>query len=503
MEDLRGWIEHMRGQGLVKDVRGAHWNLEVGPLTDLNVKRDKWVLLFDEIADYPPGWRILTGAALDAQRVAHSLRLGSDLDDRALVSALRPRLYSADARLAPDAREVPVREVADGPVFENRLEGDDVDVLRFPAPIWHARDGGRYLGTFDAVITRDPEDDWVNLGAYRLMVHAPRQLCLFVNVSHHGRLHIEKYERRGERTPVAVSLGHHPALSMLAGLELPVGVSEYDVVGQIRGEPVEVVRAPVTGLPVPAHSEAVVEGYLSEGVVPEGPYGEFLGYYAGGKMETPTIEIEAIYHRDDPILLGTCAGIPPYDYSYFRCPMRSAMIWEALEAAGVPGVVGVWCHEPGYSRALVVVAIEQAYYGHSRQAGFVASQVRPGAFGGKYTIVVDADVDPANLGEVMWAVCTRTNPAESIEFLRGSWGMALDPMVVREPGDGLNELHMSRAIVDACRPFKRAVRGDWPDVVAVPDEVAERLQRQFPEVLGSAGRPAAAAAAQSLPSVDA
>lgn len=480
MEDLRGWLDVMRGRGLVRDVRGADWDLEVGGIADLNVKRDKWVLLFDEIKGYRPGFRIVTGTLLDAARVSYTFGADTGADPQALVRRLRSRL-----RDRPEASgAVPTRSAKDAPVFANTIRGDDVDLSVFPAPRWHEQDGGRYLGTFDAVITRDPESGWVNVGAYRMMVHDPQRLCLFVNSSHHARLHMEKYWRRGERVPVAVSLGHHPSLSALSGMELAAGVSEYDVLRQVRGSGMDLVAAPVTGLPVPADSELVVEGYLSSDTVSEGPYGEFLGYYAGGKMQTPTIDVAAVYHRDDPIILGTCAGIPPYDYSYFRCPMRSAMIWDALEDAGVPNIAGVWCHEAGYSRALNVVAIDQAYLGHAQQAGMVASQVREGAFGGKYTIVVDDDIDPSNLEQVMWAVCTRTDPAESVEFIRHSWGMALDPMVERGPEDALNELPMSRAVVNACQPFRRRSRGTFPAVVTVRPDVAERVTQRYPEVLG-------------------
>lgn len=471
----------MRSVGLVRELADASWELEIGAITDLNAKHNKWVLLFDDLAGYPSGYRLLTGTLLDAMRVGYTLGCDCGADQQALVRTLRSKLYGNDFK--PDEQRAPKpRQATDAPMFENRLVGEDVDLSRFPAPLWHEHDGGRYLGTLDAVITRDPETDWVNVGAYRLMVHDSRRLCLFVNASHHARLHMEKYASRGERVPIAVSLGHHPSLSVLAGMELATGVSEYSVVEQVRGEAYDVISAPITGLPVPAESELVVEGFLSESTVSEGPYGEFLGYYAGGRMETPTIDVEAIYHRDSPILLGTCAGVPPYDYSYFRCPIRAAMIWEALERAGVPGVCGVWCHEVGYSRALTVISVRQAYFGHVSQVGYVASQVREGVFGGKYTIVVDDDIDPSNLDEVMWAVCTRTDPAKSIDFVSSSFGMVLDPMVERGPGDALNELSMSRAIVDACRPLKRTMRNEFPRVVTVPEQVAERVTRKFADV---------------------
>ncbi|MQA04985.1 MAG: UbiD family decarboxylase [Streptosporangiales bacterium] len=479
MEDLRAWLEHMRSRDLVRDVRGADPHLEVGAITDLNVKRNKHVLLFDEIAGYDKGFRILTGSMLDAQRVSHSLGCATGSDAQALVRELRSRLRHPRATGVVD-RAVATKDV---PLFENQRSGSEVDLTKLPAPLWHELDGGRYLGTFDAVVTRDPDTDWVNVGTYRMMLYDSRRVCLFVNASHHARLHMEKYWKRGERVPVAVSLGHHPALSALGGMELPTGISEYDVLDELRGD-VKLVEAPVTKLPVPAGSELVIEGYLTEETVAEGPYGEFLGYYAGGMMQTPTIEVEGLYYRNDPIILGTCAGIPPYDYSYFRCPMRSAMIWDALEEAGIPGVTGVWCHEAGYTRALNVVSVEQAYLGHAQQAGMVASQARDGAFGGKYTIVVDSDIDPSNLEEVMWVVCTRTDPAESIEFVKHSWGMALDPMVVRGPDDALNELPMSRAVITACQPFKRRQRGEFPAVVTVPTAVAEQVTSRYPEVLG-------------------
>ena len=479
MEDLRAWLDYMRSRGLVCEVLGADPHLEVGAVTDLNAKQGKRVLLFDEMKGYARGFRILTGSLLDAERVSYTLGCGWQGDSQALVRALRSRLRNPSE--TGTVRRASAGNV--GPLMRNELRGADVDLSIFPAPQWHELDGGRYLGTFDAVVTRDPDTGWVNVGTYRMMVHDPRRLCLFVNASHHARLHIDKYQRRGERAPVAVSLGHHPALGALGGMELPAGVCEYDVLDQLHGG-LELVQAPVTGLPVPAGSEIVIEGYLSSGTVPEGPYGEFLGYYAGGRMQVPTLEVEAVYYRDDPIILGTCAGIPPYDYSYFRCPMRSAMIWDALDDAGVPNVVGVWCHEAGYTRAFNVIAVDQAYLGHAQQAGLVAAQVREGAFGGKYTVVVDDDIDPSNTEQVLWAICTRTDPYDSIEFIRNSWGMALDPMVERPDGGRLDTLPMSRAIINACQPYRRRVLGQFPRSVTVPPEVAARVTERYPQVFG-------------------
>lgn len=474
-EDLRSWIEGVRRLGKLREVRDVSWNLEIGTITDLNAKSLKWTLLFDQIEGYAPGFRLLTGSLLDASRVALTFGLDPALDDRGLVLALRERLAALRDRLP---RSAPAT-VETSPVFQHVLEGSEADVLRFPAPRWHEHDGGRYLGTADCVITRASGGGWVNVGTYRVMVHERNRLGIMINASHHGRLHAEEYWSRGERCPVVISFGHPPLLAAVAGMEVPAGVSEFDYAGALAARPLQVTRGPVTGLPIPADSEIAVEGYITQERRREGPYGEFVGYYAGGAMQNPVIEVEAVYHRDEPIVLGTAAGRPPYDYSYFRCPLRAAMLWNALETAGAPGIAGVWCHEAGYSRALTIVAVKQAYQGHASQVGHLAAQLREGIFGGKYVVVVDDDIDPASTDDVLWAVCSRTNPAESIAFIRDSWGMNLDPMVEHGEDDDPAALPMSRGIINACRPFRRLLRGEFPAVVESSAEVREAVRKKW------------------------
>ncbi len=478
--DLRRWIESVRRLGKLCEVRGASWNLEIGTLTDLNAKSRKWTLLFDEIDGYAPGFRLLTGSLLDAGRVALTFGLDPGLDDRGLVEALRARLAGLRERLG---RFGTVR-VDSAPVFQHVLRGQDVDLWRFPAPLWHEHDGGRYLGTADAVITRDAGEGWVNVGAYRIMLHERNRTGIFINASHHGRVHAEQHWSRGESCPVVISFGHHPLLAAVAGVEVPLRVSEFDYAAALVERSLPVVPGPLTGLPIPADSELAIEGHITAEPRSEGPYGEFVGYYAGGAMQNPVVEVEAIYHRDEPIVLGTAAGRPPYDYSYFRCPIRAAMLWNALEASGAQGITGVWCHEAGYSRALAIVAIKQAFHGHAAQVGHLAAQLREAIFGGKYVVVVDDDIDPTNTNDVLWAICSRTNPAESIEFIRDSFGMNLDPMVEHGDEYRLQDLSMSRGIINACKPFHRVLSGEFPQVVESSPEVREAVRRKWSELLG-------------------
>ncbi len=251
----------------------------------------------------------------------------------------------------------------------------------------------------------------------------------------------------------------------------------------MRGEPVRVVRGPITGLPIPADSEIAIEGYIDSEMTDEGPLGEFMGYYAGGKMRNPVLHVEALYMRKDPILLGTCAGKPPYDYSYFRCPIRASLIWNTLESAGISGVKGVWCHEEGYSRAFTVVSIRQMFGGHAVMAGHIASQCRPGAVSGRYTVVVDDDIDPSNIHDVVWAMCSRNDPATGIDIVRNTMGTPLDPISIHKEGKDILEYTSSRAIIIAVKPMEKVIKGTFPEVVKADQETDSRVRTKFQDIL--------------------
>jgi UbiD family decarboxylase len=214
-----------------------------------------------------------------------------------------------------------------------------------------------------------------------------------------------------------------------------------------------VIKGPVTGLPIPANAEIVLEGFVNPGNERiEGPFGEWTGYYASDVRAEPVLDVKAIYHRNDPILLGCSPQRPPDEICRWRAVVRSGLLRENIEKAGVPGVTAAWAHEVGNARLLLAVAIQQRYPGHSRQAGQIATMCHVGAYCGRYTIVVDDDIDVSNLEEVVWALLTRSDPATSIDIIRGTWSTPLDPRIEPErkaAGDTTN----SRAVIDACRPW--------------------------------------------------
>jgi len=470
VRDLRDWIDRIDGLGQLRRVNGANCDEEIGAITDLYMERiGRPALLFDEVPGYPKGFRVLSNVTTSPERIAATLKIPPGLSLREMVEHCR-RFHGELPRIKP-------RFVDSGPVQENLETDGRIDILRFPTPRWHEDDGGRYLGTGCAVIMQDPDSDWINVGCYRVMIQNENTLGIMITAGKQGRLIAQKYWDRGKACPVAVSFGHDPLIYLMAGLNAAAGVCEYDVAGGIRGEPLDVIRGSVTNLPIPATAEIAVEGHMPPGrFEPEGPFGEWTGYYAGGRENQPVIEVASLLYRDDPIILGTIPRKPPSDDTYFSSFLTSSAIWEQMEAAGVPGIKGVWNHEGSGSRMFVTIAISQMYPGHSKQAAMAAAGSYAGSYLNKMIVIVDDDIDPTNVDEVLWAICTRVDPDVDLEIARNCWSSPLDPMAYPDENRNLNK----KMLIDACRPWNR--RELFPKVAEASSELKERVRQRWPDV---------------------
>ena len=465
-QDLRAWLAQMEAAGEVTHISGAEREREIGGIVDIYQRKiGNPAVLFDDIPGYPKGHRILANILTSNRRI--NLTMGNPPDGSEIELVRHWRKYMKEAR------SIPPVTVAGGALLENVKTGDDIDLFTIPVPRWHEHDGGYYIGTGDMVVMRDPDTGWINYGAYRVQAHDKKLATVMCSKGKHGDMIQKKYHERGEPCPVAVVCGIHPALFMIAGLEIPHGKNEYDAAGGLIGEPVQVILGPKTGLPIPAHAEIAFEGFIHPNDrIDEGPLGEWTGYYAGGLKKEPAIHVETMMYRNNPILLGAIPGIPPDDDSFYRGSYRSGAVWNQLEAAGVPEVKGVWSHAAGGSRLWLTVAIKQMYAGHSKQAGLIASQCHAGAYVNRFVVVVDEDINPADIDKVIWAMCTRFDPREGMEILRGCWSSALDPMAYSE-----KDPRNARVVIDACKPFAR--RDTFPRVVRASQEVEDLVRSKF------------------------
>jgi len=191
--DLREYIDYLDREGEIVHVKKeVDWNLEVGAIIRRSYDLKAPAPLFEKIRGYPPGYRIL-GAPLgtSSRQNAYFSRLAISLDmpPEATYEQIVKEYNQRCSRL------IPPKFVETGPCKENILLGDDVDLLKLPVPLIHEGDGGRYLGTWHLVITRDPETDWVNWGMYRLMVVDGKTMACQIRPDQHIGLHYhQKYE---------------------------------------------------------------------------------------------------------------------------------------------------------------------------------------------------------------------------------------------------------------------------------------------------------------------
>jgi len=255
-QDLRTWLAQMEASGELQLVRGANREEEIGGIVDFYQRQtNNKAVLFDDIPGYPSGYRAVANILTSTRRIRMTLGLPPDASDMELVQWWR--------KYMKEVKTIPPVTVPTGLVLQNVTRGDDVNLLKIPAPKWHEHDGGYYIGTGDMVIMRHPDTGWINYGAYRVQVHDKRVATVMCSKGKHGNLIMRRYKELGQKCPVAVVCGMHPALFMIAGLEIPYGKNEYDAAGGLLGEPVETIPGPVTGLPIPANAEIAFEGYVS------------------------------------------------------------------------------------------------------------------------------------------------------------------------------------------------------------------------------------------------
>jgi UbiD family decarboxylase len=447
IRDLREWLARVDQLGeLVRVKQAVSRDEEMSAVTYLVAKQQPSpAVLFERASGFEKSpiramllWNIL-GPSL--KRIALTLEEPPDTPTVELIRRVKDKLKR---RLPP--REV-TRDAA--PVYENTLTGGEIDLDRLPIPRHWPLDGGRYAGTGDAVITRDPDSGYLNIGTYRMMQQGKSAVGLYLSPGKDARLHITRAWQKGDPIHVAAAWGIDPLFMLVGSQTFPKNVSEYEFAGGIKGEPIPVVRGTTTDLLIPANAELVIEGIIRPGSVKaEGPFGEFTGYYGRPEAGCPLVEVTAVHHRSNPILTNALmADYPSCEQSGFFSIIRSAKIWDDLDKLGIPGIRGVYSHPAAAGGfGLTVISLEQRHAGHAAQALALAAQVPGGAYYTKWIVAVDEDIDPTSMNEVVWAMASRCNPIEDIDILRNTWSTWLDP--TQNPPE--KRPYGSKALINAC-----------------------------------------------------
>ncbi len=404
--DHRDFFEVLEKNGeLARISTEVDWDIEAGAIGRRTYEREGPCLLFENVKDYPKGFRISNGTSGTWSRVALAMGLPKDASVREIYRVYEERI---GVRIPPR-----ILKKEEAPCKENIMVGDDVDLYKFPCPMIHDGDGGRYLGTWDIVINKDPETNWTNWGMYRFMVHTKNWLTGWPQTtSQFAMILNQHYLPKNKPMPVAIVIGTDPLAHIVATAGIKPQDNEAEATGGLRGEPIDLVQCETSDLMVPAHAEIVIEAELIPGrIAPDGPFGEYPGYRSGTMCEGVAVKVNAITYRNDPIVTMIALGTPPDDSSIAASLSAAVAMKNGLLRHNIP-VTDVYVPPEGVTH-LIVIGVTKGGTEVSRKIldYFTARRVMTNKH-----IVVDADVDVFNMKEVIHAFATRCHPGTGIAY---------------------------------------------------------------------------------------
>lgn len=468
MKEMRDFIKKCEDEGILKRIKAeVDWNLELSHIATLNEQKRGPVLLFENVKDYDIP--VVTSAFTTPKKLAIALGMPTDMT---MSQMAREWMKLTTKQL------IPPKTVSSGPVMETVVEGDDINLFDFPAPYFYPQDGGRFIGTAHYIITKDPDTGWVNLGTYRSQILDEKHMGVQIIKGKHADFMLQKYKKMGKPMPAASVIGCDPIMFLVSSTLVSAETSEYDIIGALRGEPVEVIESDLTGLPFPANAEIVLEGFIDpENFREEGPFGEYTGYYsgkAGEELPKPCLEVKRILRRKSPIFWSTSVGKPVNDTHMIQSLNRTATLWTDLETMRVPGIQSVYIPPESTGRFWAIVSIKQMYPGHSMHAGTAVISTTTGHYGLKGVIVVDEDIPADDMTKVWWALSVRYDPRRSTQIINRGRSTPLDPAL---PIDA-REI-VSRIIMDACTPFEWKKK---PVEIRLDEETVKKVQGRWSEL---------------------
>ena len=478
-KDLREFIAFLEARGQLRRIAApVSCELEISEIADRMVKRGGPALLFENVEGYSAP--VLINMFCSDQRMAWALGV-EKVDD--LVARLQGMLQLTQGppeglinKLRTLGQLIQIgsfqpKTVNRAPCQEVTLQGDDVDLFKFPILKCWPMDGGRYI-TLPLVITKDPTTGTQNYGMYRMQVYDARTTGMHWQThkvgAHHYRV---SQERQDNRLEVAVAIGADPATMWTGSAPLPPDMDEMAVAGFIREEGVELVKAKTVDLLVPAQAEIVLEGHVfTDEQRSEGPFGDHTGYYSMPD-DYPVFHVTTITHRKDPIYPATIVGRPPME-DYWMGKVTERIFMPVIKMI-LPEVVDMNMPAEGVFHNLVIVSIKKEYPGQARKVMY-------GLWGmglmnlTKTIIVVDHFVDVQNPSEVAWRVANNINPSQDLVVVEGP----LDDLDVASPTPKFG----GKVGIDATRkgPGEGYTRG-WPPDIEMSPEIKALVDSKWAE----------------------
>ncbi|MBL8573299.1 MAG: UbiD family decarboxylase [Hyphomicrobiaceae bacterium] len=397
----------------------------------------------------------------------------AELRDPTPPDGLRDALRKVPLLLA--AMRMRPRHLRPAPVHRHVLRGSDIDLHHLPfTSSWPGEPAP--MVSWGLVITRPPEKTSTssyNVGVYRLQVAGQRRLIARWLAHRGGAAHHRLWRARGEPMPVAIVVGADPATLLSAVMPLPENLSELHFSGLIRGERTRLSDCVSIPLKIPADAEFILEGLVSpDETLPEGPYGDHTGYY--NSIEAfPMVDVQAVTHRPQPILLSTFTGRPPDEPSKLGEALNAVFL--PLIIRQFPEIVDFWLPPEACSYRFAVVAINKRYPGQARRIMMGVWSMLPQFAYTKFIVVVDQDIDIRSWNDVIWAISTRSDPSRDTLLVTDT---PIDHLDFASPRTGLG----GKMGIDATRKIGTETEREWAEVldpdpaaVAKVDQIWSRL----------------------------
>ena len=472
IHDLRDYLELLAEHG-----QCITWPETVLPEPDIRkvvvaAGRDAMTgpaIVFDKIRGYP-GKRLVVGVHGSFSNTA--LLLGKPKG-----TSIKELFYELAGRWGSDKPLISRVKQEHAPVHENRVDKDINLYDLLPLYRINALDGGFYIAKAN-IVSRDPRDPdnfaKQNVGIYRIQVQGPDRFTLLSVPNHDMAQQIRMAEQDDVPLKIAVMLGNHPAMAMFAATPVNYDESEFAYASQMMGSPIELTQSG-NGLDVLAGAEMVIEAELMNNQrCLEGPFGEFPGSYSGIR-HVPLFRVTAVSHRTDPIFESIYIGKGWTEHDTLIGLNTSAPIYAQLKE-NFPEVVAV---NALYQHGLTaIISVKNRFAGFAKSVAMRALGTPHGLMYLKNLIMVDDDVDPFDLNQVMWALSTRTR-ASDIIVIPNMPMVIIDP-AAEIPGKG------HRLVIDATSFMPPDPIGGDAKLVSPPagseiDDLAKyimRLQKQ-------------------------
>ena len=477
-KDLREFIRFLEDKGELRRITTpVNHELEITEITDRVIRSGGPALLFENVIGFDAP--VLINMYGTHQRTAWALGVEKvdDLVER--IDGLLNLMHGPPKGLINKLRTLgqvvqlgshQPKTVNNAPCQEVVIQGDDVDLYKFPVMKCWPLDGGPFV-TLPLVITRDPETGVQNYGTYRMQVYDKQTTGMHWQTHKVGTHHYRMSHELGlDRMDVAVALGGDPATIWTGSAPLPPDIDEMVMAGFLREEGVDLVKTKTSDLMIPAQAEIVLEGYVVPGEErDEGPFGDHTGYYS---MEEPypVFHVTCITHRKDPIYPAALVGRPPME-DYYMGKVTERVFLPMMKLV-LPELVDINMPAEGSFHNLVIVSIKKEYPGQGRK-------VMHGLWGlglmslVKTIIVVDHNVDVKNISEVAWRVTNNFDPGEDLVFADGP----IDDLDIGSPSPKYGKKMGIDATIKG--PLESGRHREWPPDIAMDSVVMALVDQKW------------------------